>query len=428
MGMSSAAGHRGVDAQRRRLLGVLALAPWLRIAPLRAAASRARVVVAGGGFAGAACALALRRIDPAIDVTLVDAADPYVTGPMSNAVIAGWRSIDSFSVSRAGLARAGIRLVHARASAIDAGQRRLRLELGDALPYDRLVVAPGIRLLWNTPEGYDEAASERMPHAWLPGAQTQRLAAQLRAIDDGGVVAISVPFGLMRCPPGPFERASLIAEWLKRNRRRSKVLIFDSNNHFPKQDAFTAAWDELYPGMIEWFGATDGGAVGRVDPRTMTLQTARGAQRVAVANVIPRQAAGQLAFAAGLAQGRGWCEVAATTFESAVLPNVHVIGDACAAGTMPKAGSAAHVQALQCAQAVVASLHETAVPAPEFESVCYSFYARERALSFHARFAVADGRIRSAPMPSPTVAPSPREEAQLSEQWYRRILADSFGA
>jgi NADPH-dependent 2,4-dienoyl-CoA reductase/sulfur reductase-like enzyme len=423
----SRTGHGVPDARRRRLLGALAFAPLLPAVPLRAASTQARVVVAGGGFAGAGCALALRRLAPDLDVVLVDPDADYVTGPMSNAVIAGWRSIGSITFARGGLERTGVRLVRARATAIDAQRRQLRLDRGDPLPYDRLVVAPGIRLLWNTPEGYDEAAAQRMPHAWLPGAQTELLARQLRALDDGGIVAISVPFGLMRCPPGPFERASAVASWLKQNRPRSKILIFDSNNHFPKQDAFTAAWQELYPGMVEWFGATDGGAVGRVDAKAMTLYTARGAQRVAVANVIPRQAAGQLAFDAGLAHGRGWCEVAPATFESAVLPHVHVIGDACAAGTMPKAGSAAHVQAVQCARAIVAALRESAVPAPEFDSVCYSYLAADRALSFHSRFEIADGRITSAALPLPTRQPSAQEEAELAASWYADIVSQTFG-
>jgi sulfide dehydrogenase [flavocytochrome c] flavoprotein subunit len=423
----SAAGHRVADARRRRLLGMLALSPLLRAFPLHAAATHARVVVAGGGFAGAGCAMALRRLDPDLAVTLVDPDASYVTGPMSNAVIAGWRDMASITFTRARLSDSGVRLVRGRVAAIDAERRKVRLDSGASLAYDRLVVAPGIRLLWNTPEGYDEAAAQRMPHAWLPGEQTQRLAAQLRAIEDGGVVAISVPFGLMRCPPGPFERASAMASWLKQNRPRSKILIFDSNNHFPKQDAFTAAWQELYPGMIEWIGATDSGAVGRVDAKAMTLQTARGTQRVAMANVIPRQAAGQLAFDAGLSHGRGWCPVAAATFESTLIPNVHVIGDACAAGTMPKAGSAAHVQAVQCAHAIVAALRESAPAPSDFDTVCYGFLARDRALSFHNRFEVADGRITSSKVESPAHPPSSQEEAQSAARWYDDTVKQTFG-
>jgi sulfide dehydrogenase [flavocytochrome c] flavoprotein subunit len=416
--------------QRRRFLQAAALAslwPALRARGATATSARAKVVVAGGGFAGAACALALRRAEPSIEVTLVDPDASYVTGPMSNAVLVGWRTLQSITVSRAALARAGVRVVRDRVDAIDAVARKVR---GGAvtLDYDRLVVAPGIRFLWNTPEGYDAAAAQRMPHAWIAGAQTELLAVQLRAMDDGGVVAISVPGGLMRCPPGPFERATLIAAWLQRHKPRSKVLIFDANNHFPRQQVFQQAWDTLYPGMVEWIASTDGGAVEQVDARTLTLRTAAGAHRVAVANVIPRQAAAELAHAAGLAADHGWCAVDARTFESAHLPHVHVIGDACAAGAMPKAASSACAQALQCAQAIVAGLRGGAVAAAELDSVCYSFLARDRALAIHGRFATDAGAIRALPLPSPAQAPSAQQQARLAEGWYRRTVADSFGA
>ena len=189
-----------------------------------------------------------------------------------------------------------------------------------------------------------------------------------------------------------------------------------------------AEWRELYPGMIEWIASTDGGTIERVDARNMTLHAARGAQRVAVASVIPRQAAGQLAVDLGLASGHGWCPVAAGTFESTQVGNVHVLGDACAAGAMPKAASAARSQAMQCARAIVASLRGTQASTPEFDSACYSFLAEDRALALHGRFEVADGEIRSLPLPSPTRAPSAQEEAKLAAGWYRDLVADSFGA
>jgi sulfide dehydrogenase [flavocytochrome c] flavoprotein chain len=297
-----------------------------------------------------------------------------------------------------------------------------------ALAYDRLVVAPGIRFLWDRIEGYGEAASQRMPHAWRAGAQTDLLAAQLRAIDDGGVFAICVPPGLIRCPPAPFERASVVAAYLKQHKPRSKVLIFDANNHFPRQDVFAAAWQELYPGMIEWIPATEGGAVERVDASNMTLYTSRGAQRVAVANVIPHQAPGMLAVDAGLASDHGWCPVVARTFESTLVAEVHVIGDACIAGAMPKSASAAHSQARQCARAIAASLHEEELPPAEFESVCYSLLGRDRALAIHGRFDVADGGIRAIDIPPGADVPGPQFEFRQAALWYDRTRAESFGS
>jgi len=424
MGMIARATH---GHARRTFLRAVALAAAGAALPLRSAPVRARVVVVGGGFAGAGCAMALRARDPSIAVTLVDPDADYVSGPMSNAVLAGWRSIGSITVTRSGLARAGVRVVGERVRAVDAAARTVALAGGTDLRYDRLVVAPGIRFLWGKPQGYDEAASRRMPHAWIAGRQTELLAAQLRAMDDGGVVAISVPSGLMRCPPGPYERASAIAAWLRQHKPRSKVLILDANNHFPRQQIFEDAWKKHYPGMVEWIASTEGGAVERVDVDKSTLYTSRGAQRPAVANIIPPQAPGQIALDAGLASGHGWCPVTAASFESALVEHVHVIGDACIAGAMPKSASAAHSQALHCADAIVALLAGREPATAEFDSVCYSLLAQHDALSIHARFAVENGEIRSLPLPSPTRAASPQEEATLAERWYRQIVADSFG-
>jgi len=413
---------------RRRFMQAAALAVVGGAQFASTTARRARVVVAGGGFAGATCALQLRRLDPAIDVTLVDPDERYVTCPMSDAALVGWRSMQSLTVSRAGLARAGVRFVRDRVASIDAQARHIRLASSKDLAYDRLVVAPGIRFLWDRLPGYGEADSQRMPHAWRAGAQTDLLAAQLRDIDDGGVFAICVPPGLMRCPPAPFERASVVAAYLKQHRPRCKVLIFDANNHFPKQDVFSAAWQEFYPGMIEWIPATEGGTVERVDASNMTLYTSRGAQRVAVANVIPPQAPGLLALDAGLASGHGWCPVKPESFESALIENVHVIGDACIAGAMPKSASAANSQALRCARAIVASLREQELPAPQFDSVCYSLLGRDRALAIHGRFAVADGEIRQIYIAQEAESPGPQAQALQAAQWYDRIVAESFGS
>ena len=403
-------------------LSALAAAP-----PFVHAARAARVVVVGGGFGGSACALALKRLDTSLDVTLIDPDERYVTCPFSNEAVVGLRGVGSLTITRAGLGRAGVRYVRARARAIDGERRLVALDHGEALPFDRCVVSPGIRFLWGTPEGYDEAASERMPHAWKAGAQTERLAAQLRAMDDGGVVAISVPAGLMRCPPGPYERASLIAEFLARNKPRSKVLIFDANNHFPRQSIFTAAWNASYRGLVEWIPSTEGGAVTAVDARDVSMRTGRGVERVAVANVIPPQAPDQIAVDAGLASGHGWCPVNPATFESTKVARVHVIGDACIADAMPKSASAAVSQARQCAAAIHASLSGHEPPAPEYDSVCYSLTSHDRALSIHGRFHVADGQIRDA-VPAADAGNDTGAEAAHAQAWYRDILAASFGA
>jgi sulfide dehydrogenase [flavocytochrome c] flavoprotein chain len=415
---------------RRQLLQAAALAclasPALRVSA--AGSTAARVVVVGGGFAGGSCALQLRRLDPALSVTLVDPDASYVTCPMSNAVLGGLRTLTSITTTRGGLAGAGVVLARDRVTGIDARAHRVRLQGGDALTYDRLVVAPGIRLLFGRPEGYDEAAALVMPHAWEAGAQTRLLARKLQALPPGGVVAISVPAGLMRCPPGPYERASLIANWLKQHRPRGKVLIYDANNHFPRQDLFMSAWQERFPGMIEWISPRDGGEITRVDARSHTLFSSSGAHTVAVANVIPPQAPGLLAVDAGLASGHGWCPVRPQTFESELAGDVHVIGDACIAGAMPKAASAAHSQALQCAAAVVASLRGRETPASDLSSVCYSFMAADAALAMRAHFSVVDGDIRQLPAgPNDAAAGFDAVQAREALEWYAQIRTASFG-
>jgi sulfide dehydrogenase [flavocytochrome c] flavoprotein chain len=395
---------------------------------------KAKVVVVGGGFAGAGCAILMHRLDPAIEVTLVDPDDRYVTCPMSNSVLAGFRGIESISVSRVGLRRAGVNYVRDWVTSIDAQRRRARLAGGAEIAYDRLVMAPGIRFLWGSPDGYSRDTSLAMPHAWQAGAQTQILAAQLRRMRDGGVVAISVPAGPMRCPPGPFERASLIAAFLRQAKPRSKVLIFDSNNHFPRQDIFSDAWQSLYPGMIEWIPVVDGGAVVRVAAEgKKILYTSHGAHPVDVANIIPPQAPGIAAVQAGLASDHGWCPINPLTFESLLIAGVHVIGDACIADPMPKAASAANAQARQCALAIAAALDGREPAAPLFESVCYSMLAHRRALSIHGRFELVDGAIRAVegsegPRSAGYGSAGSEQEARNAEHWYKGLVAASFGA
>jgi sulfide dehydrogenase [flavocytochrome c] flavoprotein chain len=417
---------------RRRFLRLTALAAASGVSALALAARartpvKGRVVIVGAGFAGSACALQLRRLDSSIAVSLIDPLESYVTCPMSNEVLSGLRDLASITVSRAGVRRAGIRLVRDRVAAIDVSARVVRLEAGQTLPFDRLVVAPGIRFLWNKPERYDAVAAQSMPHAWQAGEQTQRLATQLRAMDDGGVVAISVPSGLMRCPPAPYERASLVAHYLARHKPRSKLLILDSNNHFPRQDQFTGAWQSLYPGLIEWIASTQDGTVVRVDTASMTLYTANAAHRVAVANVIPPQAPGQIAADAGLASDHGWCPIVPRTFESQLIGNVHVIGDACIADAMPKSASAAVSQAKQCASAIVALLGGHEVPDPAFDSICYSMLAPDSALSIPGRFEIQDDRIAALELPAASTAlGSGAQQARSAQRWYRQIRAESF--
>ena len=402
--------------------------------PLRAdgGAKGARVVVVGGGFAGATCAKYLRRVAPEASVTLVEPAAMYHTCPMSNWVIAGLWQPRALTVSESGLKRHGVKLVRDRVTSVDASRKQVSLAGGKTLAYDRLVVAPGIEFRWGHPEGYDQAAAERMPNAWQGGAQTELLHRQLVDMADGGVVAIAVPAAPFRCPPGPYERASLIADYLKRHKPRSKVLILDANAKFAKQGLFEAGWKQLYPGMIQWVPVTDGGAVRRVDPKTMTLFTDVDEYKVAVANVIPSQSAGAIAIDAGLADASGWCPIEFKSFESKQVPDVHVIGDSALASPMPKSASAANSEAKNCALAVVALLRGQPPGEPSFHNTCYSLLAPDYAISINDIFRLADGiphlvEGSGGTSPMDATAEFRAREALYDEGWYASIVADSFG-
>jgi sulfide dehydrogenase [flavocytochrome c] flavoprotein subunit len=401
-------------------------AAWPRWAFARGPGARARVLIVGGGFAGSACALQLRRLSPSLKITVVDPDETYVCCPTSNGVLVGYRGMQSLRVSRGGLKRSGIDYVPDRVTHIDTHARRASLSRGGELTYDRLVMAGGIRFLWNKPEGYTEAASESMPHAWRAGPQTELLAAQLKSIADGGVVAISVPAGPMRCPPGPFERASVIADFLHADKPRCKILIFDANNHFPRQPEFTEAWRTRYPGMIEWISVVDGGAVERVDPRQMLLTAGGREHRVAVANIIPPQAPPLLAVECGLASDHGWCPVKPLSFESTLAMDTYVIGDSCIADPMPKSASAACAQALQCAACIVASLAEHEPAAAELNSVCYSLLSADSALSIHGRFRASASGIETLPLEANSV--SAAQEVAQADAWYRHTLQSAFAS
>lgn len=421
---------------RRRLLkalGGLAALPALGMQPIDRMSSGGRVMVVGAGFAGATCARYLRRIDQSLEVTLVDPFEDYYACPLSNGVVGALRPLDSLKVDRDALAHYGVRLVKGSVIGIDGNARRATLLDGTMFGYDRLVMAPGIRLKWGSPEGYDEAAAEMMPHAWKAGAQTALLHDRLLAMDDGGVFVISVPAAPFRCPPGPYERVSLIAHHLKTHKPRSKLVILDANEKFSKQALFEEAWAQLYPGIIEWVSVSNDGAVMRVDPKSMMLYTGLGEYKAAVANVIPEQSADQVAVDAGLTDDSGWCPIDPATFESGRMPGVHVIGDACLASPMPKSASAANSQAKNCALAVHALLRGSDPGAPSLHNTCYSLVAPDRAISVNGIYGLSENRIaeiKGAGGLSPAGAAQEfrEREAAYNEGWYASIVADSFGS
>jgi sulfide dehydrogenase [flavocytochrome c] flavoprotein subunit len=392
----------------------------------------ARVVVIGGGFAGASCARAFRQLDPRIAVTLVEADATFTACPFSNAVIAGLRPISAQQFTYDHVAADGVLIVRDTATALDAVGRSVLLAGGNRLLYDRLVLGPGIDIRWGALPGYDEAAAARMPHAWRAGEQTVLLRQQLEAMADGGLVVIAAPANPFRCPPGPYERASLIAHYLKTKKPRSKLLILDAKDAFSKQKLFQQAWAELYPGLIEWVPLSKGGNVTSVDAATLTLVTDFGKHQAAVANVIPPQKAGRIAEAAGVADRSGWCPIDPVTFESKLVPGVHVIGDAAIAGAMPKSAFAANSQAKTCAAAVAELLTGKTPSAPKLINTCYSLVAPDYGISIAGVYAPSNGQLAEVPGAggvSPLDAPRAMRgvEAALAEAWFRTITGEVFG-
>lgn len=414
----------------RRQALTLAGAATLTLAAPALAAGPARVVIIGAGFGGAACARVLRRIAPEVDVTLIERDPAFVTCPFSNLVIAGFADLASVTHSYDGLRAAGVNVVIDTVTGIDANARTVATA-GGSFAFDRLVVSPGIELNFTAIPGYDAAASERLPHAWRAGPQTQLLADQIQAMEDGGTVLIVVPDLPYRCPPGPYERASLIAARLKAQKPKSKLILIDAKDSFAKQALFQEGWEALYPGLIRWVRFSDNGGVLKIDPGAMTVETAFESFKGDLINVIPPQKAGQLAQDAGVTGGEDWCAIDATTFESAHVPGVHVLGDATLAGDMPKSGTAASSQARVCAHAIAALLAGRAPAAPTLINTCYSFLAPDYGISVTEVFRPdATGAIRTLVQelsPQGGSAALHAQEADYARGWYKSITADMFG-
>lgn len=421
-----------VRSLSRRDLLASSLASAAVLAAPAIAQGGAHVVVIGGGFAGATAARAIRKADPRIAVTVVQASRTFTACPFSNLVIAGLRDLAAQQFGYDRLAADGVQVAFDTATAVDPQARRVTLAGGQALPYDRMVLAPGIDLRWNALQGYDEAAAERMPHAWKAGEQTRLLRRQLEAMEDGGVVVMSVPQNPFRCPPGPYERASLIAHYLKTRKPRSKLLVLDAKDAFSKQRLFQQAWKELYPDHLEWVALSKGGRVTGVDPAGMTLLTDFGSHRAAVANVIPPQKAGRAAELSGATDRTGWCPIDPVSFESKLVPNVHVVGDATIAGGMPKSAFTANAQAKVCGAAVARLLAGEAPMRPKLINTCYSMVAPDYAIHVAGVYEPVNGVLTEIKgSGGVSVADASRavraQEALYARGWFNTITAEVFG-
>src|SRR6185503_2274151 len=305
--------------------------------------SKARVVVVGGGFGGATAAKYIRLWDPTVDVVLVERESTFVSCPISNLVLGGFTTMGEITRTQDGLKRHGVQLVRDEVTAIDAAKKVVRLARGGELAYERLVVSPGIDFQFGEVQGYEAAMNQgAVLHAWKAGPQTVALRRQLEQMPDGGVYLLSVPLAPYRCPPGPYERASMVAAYFKQAKPRSKVLVLDANQDVTsKAGLFKRAWSDLYPGILEYRGSAR--AVG-VDGNSMTVRLEVEDVKADVLNVVPPHRAGDIAVKAGLiTHNKAWCDVDWRTMESKVVKDVHVLGDATlSAPAMPKSASMAN--------------------------------------------------------------------------------------
>ena len=418
---------------RRLVLGGLVAAGAFPLSRQSASAqTRPRIIVVGGGFGGASAARFAKQYMPHAAVTLVEPQASYTACPFSNLVLAGLRSMDDQRFGYDKLRGINISVVQDRAEDVDPVARTVTLGSGETLGYDRLILSPGIDFRWGALEGYDEAAAGIMPHAWKAGPQTELLRQQLVDMEDGGTVVMSVPPAPFRCPPGPYERASLIAHYLKTQKPRSKLIILDAKDEFSKKPLFLEAWAEHYPDHLEWIGASDFGRVASVDAGAMTLATDFDTYTADVANVIPPQKAGLIAERAGVADETGWCPINPLDFSSPLQPDIHVIGDATIAAPMPKSAFSANLQGKLVALQIAAQLGGNPVKPTVLANTCYSYVTPDAAVSITGVYSNADGALTSIEgagglSPLGTGAAIRSAEAGEAEAWFSQVTTQAFG-
>lgn len=425
------------DGLSRRQFGaaVLAVASGAVARPA-IARSEAKVVVVGGGAGGATVAGALKALSPALEVTLVEANAKYTSCFFSNAYIGGFYKLAGLTHDYAGLSAAGVTVVHDRAGTIDTAKKTVVLNSGKTLSYDRLVVAPGIDFKWSSIEGYSEEVAKTMPHAWRGGDQAFTLRQQLEKMDDGGTVVISAPKLPYRCPPGPYERACVIANYLKQSKPKSKLVILDAKMTFTKQSAFQDAFDRYYKDIIELHLSNDidDFTVSRVDPHDGEIRTIAGLNiKAAVANIIPPQTAGSIAMQSGLTDPE-WCPVDPESFASTKVDGVYVLGDSAIANEMPKSAFSAHSQGLAVAARIAAELESRRPEAGRYRNTCWSIVAPDDAIKIGADYAA--GTLpggKAGLLPSNAFVSKPGESAAERKAvfdeafaWYPTLISQIF--
>ncbi|MFP1633086.1 FCSD flavin-binding domain-containing protein [Zhengella sp. ZM62] len=404
----------------------LAMPAYLR------AQGKPKVVVIGGGAGGATAARYIAKDSKGeIDVTLIDDSDRFTTCFFSNLYLGGFRDFASITHGYEKLeANYGITKVTGYARTVDRGARKVIMADGSEIPYDRLVVSPGIDMIWDSIPGYSEEAAEIAPHAWKAGPQTQLLKEKLDAVGNGEQIVMVAPPNPYRCPPGPYERVSMMAHLLKAKGVDAKIIIIDPKDKFSKQGLFTEGWEKYYPGMVEWYGPEIHGGIKGVDVNAGTVETDFDTFKGALLNVIPAQKAGMIAAEAGLTDDSGFCPIDAASMRSTMDENIFVIGDASIAGAMPKSGFSANSQAKVASMNIRGDLTGSKVFPAKYSNTCWSLIETDDGVKVGAQYAPQDGQIAStSSFISQTGEDAALRKATYEESvgWYAGITADMFG-
>jgi sulfide dehydrogenase [flavocytochrome c] flavoprotein subunit len=392
------------------------------LAPFAIAQGAAKVVIVGGGAGGATVAHFVKTAAPNLDVTLIEANSIYSSSFFSNLYLGGFRTLESLNNGYAGLRRLGIKVVHDYANAVDPKRKTVRTRGGRTYSYDRLVLSPGIDIKYESIQGYSRDAARVMPHAYNTDATQKRLLKQqLQAMRDGGTVAMVMPNNPFRCPPGPYERACMIAHYLKTRKPKSKLVILDPKRAFSKQPVFTEAFDRHYKNIIELNLSTelDDFSVVSVNAKTKEIVTKAGKRvRADVANIIPQQRAGEIASKAGINEG-DWCPVNAENFSSSKVADIYVLGDASIAAEMPKSAFSANSQAKVVAADIAAVLAKKEKFEPRYRNTCWSLLAPDDNVKIGANYTPKGGKLD----PSGSFVSQRGEAADVRKQNYQESIA-----
>ena len=394
--------------------------------------AKPKLVVIGGGPGGGTVARYVNKDSAgAIEVTLIEPQKNFTTCFFSNIYVGGYRSFASITHSYDKVRREGIKVVHEAAASIDRDKKQVVLAGGRRVPYDRLVIAPGIDIKFDSVPGYSEAAAQIMPHAWKPGTQTQLLVKKLNALKDGDQIVMIAPPNPYRCPPGPYERVSMFAHVLKKKGfKKSKIVILDPKPAFSKQAVFMEGWEKHYPGMIEWQDPKMHGGIKSVDPKTNTVKTDLASYKAALVNVIPAQMAGKIARDAGLVDQSGFCPIDPENMKSKMDANIFVVGDACIPGDMPKSAFSANSQAKVAAMVIRGELAKARTFPARYSNTCWSLIETDDDIKVGGTYEPGDGKIKQLT----TFISQKGEAADIRKQnykeltdWYAGIVGDIFG-